>query len=158
MILSLFFVETFYILIFNCLQRCPANIKEFDQPFSSPHCFFLACIVNKGIASSDVFSVEGLLGIDFILIVSSCIQAEINNEDIFVFWVFIFHHLKSFIILKSSSIKLVRQGKNLLFLTNCPELFFLFCPFDWIFLLDFFLFWICLHYKRIIMKIQKFIF
>ena len=158
MILSLFFVETLNILIFNGFQRCPANIKEFNQPFSSPEGFFLACIVDKGIASSDVVSVEGLLGVDFILIMPPRIQAEVNNEDIFVLRMFIFHHFESLIILKSSSIKLVRQGQHIFLLTNCAELLFFFGPFDWIFLLDFFLFRICLHYKRIIMKIQKFIF
>ena len=131
-----------------------ADIKEFHESFSSPIRFFLIVVPDQGVSSSDIRSVEVVLDVNFILIRTSCIETEIHDSHVFVFNVLIYNLFDGVGIFVRSFIHLLRIGDYLFQLSNSSELFFLFCPFDWVavILLRVFLVWLLLHVSERFIK------
>jgi hypothetical protein len=112
------------------VQRPIGDVEELDQSLPAPLGLLGLAVEHEGVAAADVVAVEGLVGVDLVLLRTACGQAEVDDRQLLLLRVGVLDRLEGLGVFLHAGVHAVGVGDHLLELTGSAELLLAFCALD----------------------------
>ncbi len=104
------FAKAHQVWLFDGFQWALTDVEKFDESFSGNFRDFLLVVVQDRIPSPNVVAVKWLFNVYFIFIWASCVQAEVNDGELFAQGMFVLDAFECLVIFFNCLVELLGIG------------------------------------------------